>query len=303
MLCKKPYMIGMNACPCMRCMPCRLNRRRTWMARILLEQKSHDESCFVTLTYNDDHLPADGSLEREHYQSFVKRLRKHFSPTKIRYFLVGEYGDTTERPHYHAAIFGISAEALAGTEWMKKRGTVLAVGEPLRSLWGNGEVAVGALERKSAQYVAKYCVKKMTVKDDVRLRGREPEFARMSLRPGLGAWAVRDIGEGYMATSGALDQVARDEDVPSSFKLGGKSLPLGRYLRRRLRYELGFGSADAPDKAKAKSALEMRVLFEESQKDSENKSKSVTQIIVDSNAQKIINLEAREKIWASKETL
>lgn len=86
-------------------MPCRLNRRRLWTHRLLLEQLKHGDSCFLTLTYDEKHLPEGGSLVPKHAQDFLKRLRSKTN-LKLRYYLVGEYGEDTERPHYHVALFG-----------------------------------------------------------------------------------------------------------------------------------------------------------------------------------------------------
>jgi len=108
MLCNKPYRKGNAEFGCGQCMPCRFNRRRLWTARLLLEATQHENKSFITLTYNDKNAPKDHSLDPSHYKNFIKRLRKAIYPKKIRYYLVGEYGDHTQRPHYHAALFGLS---------------------------------------------------------------------------------------------------------------------------------------------------------------------------------------------------
>lgn len=86
-----------------------------------------------------------------------------------------------------------------------------------------------------AQYICGYVVKKMTGKDDVRLQGRLPEFARMSLRPGIGALSLQEIRESCVA-SGYIEKVG---DVPPGLRHGSRIMPLGRYLRGRLREGLG----------------------------------------------------------------
>ena len=105
--------------PCGCCLPCRINNARTKQHRIMLEAKSHTNSAFITLTYNDEHLPftLDGltTLCKRDLQNYFKRLRRKLK-YEIRYFAVGEYGtkksDITtfegERPHYHAIVFGIN---------------------------------------------------------------------------------------------------------------------------------------------------------------------------------------------------
>ena len=95
---------------CGRCIGCRLDRSKEWAVRCVHEQQMHEQSCFVTLTYKDTELvhTPDGhpTLFHEHFQLFMKRLRKKFGDN-ISYFMSGEYGDETFRPHYHAILFGV----------------------------------------------------------------------------------------------------------------------------------------------------------------------------------------------------
>lgn len=195
---------------------------------MILECLHHDGSSFVTLTYDDDHLPEGGTLVPRDPQLFIKRLRKLVHPIKLRYYLVGEYGDRTFRPHYHLALFGVppSAFQAVADAW---------------SLDGKaiGHVVVGSLTFESAGYVAGYVTKKMTAKDDPRLEGRHPEFARMSLRPGIGAYAMNEVAD-MLFTKAGCAELARTGDVPAVLKHGGRSMPLGRYLRRLLREKVGI---------------------------------------------------------------
>jgi hypothetical protein len=93
--------------PCGKCIACRIARTREWTVRIMHEMSCHDNAVFATLTYDDDHLPPDRSISKDELQRFIKRLRKELGDRKIRYFACGEYGETTNRPHYHAIIFGL----------------------------------------------------------------------------------------------------------------------------------------------------------------------------------------------------
>lgn len=95
---------------------------------------------------------------------------------------------------------------------------------------------LGTLEERSAQYIAGYVVKKMTRPDDPRLLGRLPEFARMSLKPGIGAGAIPDVASALMQ----YKLEASGRDVPNSLRHGSRLLPLGRYLMKRLRLECGL---------------------------------------------------------------
>lgn len=219
MLCKNPYMLAQGSklskaipCPCGQCMPCRINRRRVWTLRILLESFLHSSNSFLTLTYAPEHIPSGGTLVPRDTQLFLKRLRKDF-PRKVRYFLVGEYGDISERPHYHASLFGVGVDDLLFVQ----------------NAWRMGHVMLGELTPQSARYVAGYVTKKMTSKDDLRLNGRYPEFARMSLRPGVGAAAVSNI---LTALGSNLNQHG---DIPSALHVHGSMMPMGRFLLGKLR--------------------------------------------------------------------
>jgi len=100
--------------PCGYCEACRLTYRQTWAARIQLEAQCHAENIFVTLTYDQDHLPDPPQLVPDHLSAFVKRLRARFAPLQFRFFACGEYGSRTLRPHYHVVLFGLPCNAEVG---------------------------------------------------------------------------------------------------------------------------------------------------------------------------------------------
>lgn len=145
----------------------------------------HDISCFLTLTYNDENYPERGSLQKDHVQLFIKRLRKYLEPDKIRYFLSGEYGDTYQRPHYHAIVFNYWPEDARKIPLSKKFQYFKS--EKLEKLWGKGFVSCGEANFKTAAYTAKYVTKKvMGTKDHIHYHFRNSEFAIMSRNPGIG---------------------------------------------------------------------------------------------------------------------
>lgn len=243
MICQSPVLANINQYyPCGQCMPCRINRKRLWMHRMLLEMNDHPESSFVTLTYDDERLPPDGNLEPRHLQLFLKSLRKNISPMRVRYFSVGEYGEQTKRPHYHLALFGYPI-CLRGGSLFNSRKSCCPWCDRLRDAWNRGGVFAGPLSSDSAQYICGYVTKKLTRSGDPRLEGRVPEFARMSLRPGIGSNAAPVIAETMQRHN--LD--SSQGDVPSALRHGKKMLPLGRYLRGKTREALGWekGSTDA----------------------------------------------------------
>lgn len=205
----------------------------------MLEGLNHTDKNFTTLTYSDEEVPTDGSLNPRHTQLFLKRLRKRYAPAKIRYFLVGEYGDETQRPHYHAALFGVPQCRYGRSRYSRSRDRCCAVCDSVRDAWGFGHVFLGDLSKESAQYIAGYVTKKMTAKDDERLQGRHPEYARMSLRPGIGQHAMHDLAD-------VLLRYGVGTDVPNALRHGPAQLPLGRYLQQQLRKMVGR-DAKAPE--------------------------------------------------------
>lgn len=155
----------------------------------------HESNCFVTLTYDDDHLPSPPSLVKRDLQLFYKRLRK--SGRDCRYYSCGEYGETTARPHYHACIFGLDFSD-DRVPWSRNaQGDQLYISPTLARIWGQGNCLIGDLTFESAAYVARYCMKKVTGKgaaDHYHAIDEDtgesvkflPEFTVMSRRPGIG---------------------------------------------------------------------------------------------------------------------
>lgn len=277
MLCKKPFYGKGFPTACGQCMPCRYNLRRKKTTRLLLEANSHENNCFVTLTYEDKHIPRlKNGLEtlsiRDH-QLFLKRLRGRLPPFSLRYYLVGEYGETTFRPHYHAALFGIGHSE----------------SEIVQESWGKGYVHVGDLEKESAQYIAGYVTKKMTNKTDPRLEGRQPEYARMSNRGGgMGIKAIKDIGEHLAKLWG---EFGLPIDVPNEF---GK-LPLDRYCRSKLRKFTGLSDGKTPEAVLSRMRQEALVQSYDTPKEKK--------IYIETTKQKIVNFENRTKIYSQKKGL
>lgn len=227
----------------------------------MLESLCHSDSAFVTLTYAEEHLPAGGSLEPKDLQNWLKRFRKKVSPLSVRYYAVGEYGDEGERPHYHLALFGYPSCRFGKTRTRRRfAGSVYTYPccsqcDLVYETWGLGNAFLGELNDNSAQYCARYVTKKMTRTDDTRLNGRWPEFSRMSLRPGIGAAAMWDIADVLMK----LNLEETQADVPSALRHGRRLMPLGRYLRRKLRTYVGMDEK-APERTLQEAEREMRVV-------------------------------------------
>ncbi|QXP44135.1 MAG: replication initiator protein [Arizlama microvirus] len=246
MLCRYPYIPKEGgAFPCGRCIPCRVAARRLWTHRIMLESDCHEASSFVTLTYNPENFPSDGSLNPEHLQLWKKRLRiDYFRKTGklLRFYCVGEYGDKTFRPHYHAIVFGYSSCLNPyRKKWLRKKKKPCDCDNcvMIHDSWGLGFTDCGDVSLASAGYVAGYINKKMTKKDDSRLEGRYPEFCQNRAKPGIGQLAVAEIADSLLNKE--TGEVYLDEfgDVPRIVKRDGRFYPLGRYIRGKLREKLG----------------------------------------------------------------
>lgn len=168
--------------PCGHCIECVQDYTREWTFRILDEASKYDKCCFLTLTYNDEHLPSDGSLNKRDYQLFLKRFRK--SVGKVRYFGCGEYGGKFLRPHFHIILFGYYPSDCY--YWCKsKSGEELFRSPTIEKYWSYGFSYVGAVSFSSAKYCAKY-MQKYLFETDLRLADKLPPFTFMSTHPGIG---------------------------------------------------------------------------------------------------------------------
>nr|QJB20850.1 MAG: replication initiator protein [Microvirus sp.] len=149
--------------PCGKCVECLLERARDWAVRCTHEAQMHAQNAFITLTYSDAHLPLDGKLNHEHFQEFMYKLRKKFGEG-IGFFMCGEYGEQTGRPHYHACLFGVDFDDKVqfGENFL---GDKLWTSKTLDALWGRNDSdlcpnKIGEVTPQSAGYVARYVLKK-----------------------------------------------------------------------------------------------------------------------------------------------
>lgn len=190
--------------PCGTCIGCRKARAREWALRCTLELSAHEHACWATLTYDEHSLPP--SLRKDHLAGWLKRLRRR-SDVAVRFFASGEYGERTQRPHYHAILFGVAPSS----------------GLP-QSAWPHGFVRVDPLTPAAISYVAGYCSKKLGWKLDKGERidyttgevyEYQPPFVQMSRRPGI-ASAARHFVASW-----------RSQAV-----LNGTPMPVPRYLHK-----------------------------------------------------------------------
>lgn len=206
---------------CGHCVGCRMDKARDWADRCLLELQQHNSAYFVTLTYDDAHVPMSAyghpvtgeaqpvlTLCKRDFQLFMKRLRKRIAPQGIRYFACGEYGSKTFRPHYHAIIFGLELSDLVPYN-KNGRGDVLYQSDFLTSCWARpkpgvrqtcvtpladrfepfGRVLVSPVTYATCAYTARYTTKKLYGKESqfYERMNITPPFLLMSRHPGIGA--------------------------------------------------------------------------------------------------------------------
>lgn len=228
--CTDPFTGNGGAFPCGKCLPCRIGKRREWTHRIMLEAALCADNAFLTLTY--EKLEQE-TLNPDDLKNFLKRLRKNLAPMKVRFYAVGEYGEKHGRPHFHVALFGYPS--CRSTK--RKFNCHCKSCSVIRDTWGHGFIMNDKLEAGSARYIARYVIKKMTRHDDPRLQpNQHPEFARMSLRPGVGNGVVEAVATVLLR----YKLLTAEGDVPVTLAHGGIEWPLGRYLRRKIREALGL---------------------------------------------------------------
>lgn len=255
-----------KALPCGKCVGCRLDYSKEWAIRCTLEMQDHnkDECYFVTLTYDDEHVPysvahtdviehkhsygfpskspvwyeevdkpSNQTLRAKDLQLFLKSLRwnqKYYYGKQFKYFGCGEYGTKTMRPHYHLILFGVRLSPPTADVWQKNnRGNMIWEDLELKKIWKNGNVIVGRCTYETCGYVARYVLKKQKGNDAkfYEINNIEPPFSRMSLKPAIGS-------KYYDAHKEEL--LASDEIFLETEKRGIKSKP-PRYFDKLLSEE------------------------------------------------------------------
>lgn len=192
--------------PCKKCVGCRLDYSRDWAGRLMLELDHSKTALFLTLTYSPDDVVIASydemddiiyhTLVKRHCQLFLKRLRKFFEPRKLRFYLSGEYGTSSLRPHYHAIIFGLSLDDFPDSRLLftNQHHQPIYTSRKLEDIWTHGLVSFGAVSWQSCAYVARYALKKLNHGNDdfFENKGCVPEFSVMSRNLGIGRYYLQD---------------------------------------------------------------------------------------------------------------
>lgn len=249
--------------PCRRCIGCNQKTQREWAIRGFHEAQLHTEfwqnpdtkvctelpnSSVVTLTYDDEHLPEDRALRHRDFQNFMKRLRirrvrrwsRPGAPPPIRYFMAGEYGGRTHRPHYHAVIFGESFD----DSYLEQSadGQVNRMSYELDELWSQpaypgapptkiGRATVDSFTFAGASYVAGYVAKKagdvhlgplresVDQNGVVTIKPIAPEYRKMSTRLPRredGTQQPGGLGGLYLERPGVLERIYEADAIKIS---------------------------------------------------------------------------------------
>lgn len=259
------------ALPCGQCVGCRLERSRQWAMRLVHEKRLHNRSAFVTLTYDNEHLPPGGTLVKRDFQLFMKRLRFAHSDERVRFFACGEYGDRNARPHYHAIVFGYE---FPDKRYFSQngRGDKYFVSDELRELWPAGHNLIGEVNWDTCAYVARYIVKKVTGKPaedhysvidgNGEVFDRLPEFTLMSRRPGIGTGYYEKYGDAVRAHDSVV--VNGREVPPPRFYDGKSELIMGAAFvsvkRRRKRLAVLNKADNTKARLRVKEVIQLRRL-------------------------------------------
>lgn len=211
--------IGTIQLRCKQCIGCRLDTAREWTLRILHEAQMHKENQFITLTYDDEHLPP--TLTHAHFSGFMKRYRRRLQPKRISYYMCGEYGDQTKRPHFHAIIFGHYLQD--SRQWRQKDdGTWIYSSKTLDELWGMGQTTTGEVNPTTANYVAGYIIQKQNqehyayIQDGILHPGVQP-YNCMSTNPAIGKrWYDKHAAD-IETFDYAIDHKGAKQTVPAYY--------------------------------------------------------------------------------------
>ena len=188
--------------PCGQCIGCRMDNAQDWAVRCVLESKSWEHNYFVTLTYAPEHIHYNPVVDLEtgeisevqtlwkpDYTKYMKDLRSHhkyhYNHDGIRFYMCGEYGEKTKRPHYHRLLFNMPLDDLK-PYFINKNHQQIYTSNYLQNIWGKGIVTVGEISYESRAYTARYILKKQHIND--LEPGKVQEFTNMSRNPGIGKY-------------------------------------------------------------------------------------------------------------------
>jgi len=182
---------------CGKCLGCLKKRKSHWSYRIQAEKDTSFSSYFVTLTYDNKHVPLAESGTTHNYgdhKQFIAQLKFHEEPEtlekrsitsneellrerakvkidreqqKLRYFGVCEYGGETGRTHWHYLLFNI-----------------VDIGS-INAAWPFGRVHIDECNINTIDYCLKYMLK-----NEQELQDTDRERSKSFYSKGIGESAA-----------------------------------------------------------------------------------------------------------------
>ena len=208
--------------PCGKCLECRLNYAKTWANRCMLEKEKYKDNYFITLTYNNENLPKNG-VNKEDIKKFLKLLRQHYQRKYkhqgIRFFICGEYGDHTARPHYHGIFFNLPIFDLK--YFTNRNNQNYYLSEEIAKIWKKGQILIGNVTENSCGYVARYITKKRIGKNAKEYYEKlkiNPEFLTMSTKPGIGREWIEENYKKVFNENNIIGKNGKIYNIPRYFK-------------------------------------------------------------------------------------
>lgn len=236
---------------CGKCEICRTEKSKEWATKAHCENLCWKDSCFITLTYNNQGLPDDRKLRRSDIQGFWKRLRYHCTGTQeipsniledmfgmnsrrknrkpIRYINCGEYGPQTKRPHYHAVVFNFRPTDLRRHS-RDRRGYWIYTSKQLNEIWGKGYVIIGNSTTETAAYVARYTTKKYS-----RTTEEEEKMKKKKQNEFIGASSLGFIGYYYWMEH--KDTIKRNGGIVIANKKGTYLAKIPKAMEKKWKWE------------------------------------------------------------------
>lgn len=236
---------------CGSCLECTVANRKATAVTLHHESRYWKSASFITLTYNSENLPADGSIDPSHAADFVIQLRRFICRShescsknknksctgkcpKIKTFGCAEYGPKLSRPHYHLVVFGfqfsdLSHPRLRSNEFSKKKWFTYR-SKRCAKLWGKGFVEIGNVEPAAAEYVCGYTTKKIRgVDKESHYKGKRPEQV-VCRSHGIGLRYVQQYKD-FLLRNGLVSFRKSKIPLPRKYKKALKKMDEKAYLK------------------------------------------------------------------------
>lgn len=206
--------------PCGHCLDCLKKRQNEWYVRFWCEDKyqkrlnSNFVTLFLTLTYDETHLPQSREIALNDFRAFIKKIRRRQGYENVRFYAVTENGSQTGRLHWHCLLFGFDPTLMDKP-----------VNKYFDNIWCKGFNCTEYCTAKVFTYVSKYVTKDLdTFKNDTSWK----TISIASKRPSLGMM--------FFSVKKWRDYLHNTQDF--RFNIDGYRYSLPRYFREKLLSEL-----------------------------------------------------------------